>query len=189
MSARPPRSAAALLAALALILISSMPADAAVRQHRHHARKIARWHVGHGHKHRHRPVRGVNGAGHGSTGTSAAGAQGTAGQPHAQSSAAQQDPKFGVYTDGAPYSGNVDSVDRLQNALGRHVDIVNWYQNWAAGSWAEQFHPEVVGAVVQSGRTPLLTWEPWDPAAGADQPQFRLRRIVDGDFDAYIASW
>jgi hypothetical protein len=45
-----------------------------------------------------------------------------------------------------------------------------------------------VGAVTGSGRIPLLTWEPWTPGA-ADQPRFRLRRIAEGAFDAYIASW
>src|SRR3954469_15179129 len=129
MSARPPRSAAALLAALALILISSMPADAGVRQHRHHARKIARWHVGHARKHS-RPARTVNGAGGTHNGTSA-GTPSSSSQ--AQASTTRQDPKFGVFTDGSPYSGNVDSVDALQSALGRHIDIVNWYQNWTPG--------------------------------------------------------
>ena len=99
------------------------------------------------------------------------------------------DPKFGVFTDGAPYDGNVDSVDALEGKLGRRIDIVNWYQNWTPGSWAADFHPDVLSAVTDSGRTPLLTWEPWDPAKGADQPAFRLRRLVNGDFDAYMTTW
>jgi hypothetical protein len=176
MSARPLSSAAALLAALALILISSMPAGAAVRNHRDHASKMARWNAGPTANHkrsvkRPRPLASI----------------GIKRRPRAR--AASEDPQFGVFTNGSPYSGNVESIEKLQAALGRRIDIVNWYQNWEPGSWAEQFHPGVVDAVVRSGRTPLLTWEPWDPAAGPDQPQFRLRRIANGDFDGYIASW
>ncbi|MEA2125218.1 MAG: hypothetical protein QOI80_2000, partial [Solirubrobacteraceae bacterium] len=189
MSARPPRSAAALLAALALILISSMPAGASVRQHRVHAKhasKVARWKAGpsrrhgrrHGGHHGSQPGSGVN-----STGST------PAGTGNAQAANATEDPKFGVFTDDSPYGGNVDSIDALQSKLGRHIDIVNWYQQWADGGWTKDFHAEVLGAVTGSGRTPLLTWEPWDPAAGADQPQFRLRKIADGDFDAYMGQW
>jgi beta-mannanase len=107
----------------------------------------------------------------------------------ATAATAAKDPMFGVFTDGAPYDGNVDAIDSLQSKLDRHIDIVNWYQNWTPGSWAKDFHSDVVSAVTQSGRAPLLTWEPWDPSKGADQPQFRLRKIADGDFDDYIASW
>ncbi len=35
----------------------------------------------------------------------------------------------------------------------------------------------------------MLTWEPWNPANGADQPEYRLRAIADGAHDAYITKW
>jgi hypothetical protein len=35
----------------------------------------------------------------------------------------------------------------------------------------------------------MITWEPWDPAAGSNQPQYALSRIANGDFDAYIKTW
>ncbi len=177
MPARPKFPAAALLAALALLLICSMPADASARSHRHHGhdkhRKVARWTHG---KAKHRTV------------VKAPGIVKPAGTT-ANAATSTGDPKFGVFTDGAPYDGDVASVDALQSRLGRHIDIVNWYQSWTPGSWAADFHADVVGAVTGSGRTPLLTWEPWDPSQGADQPQFRLRKIADGAFDRYIASW
>jgi mannan endo-1,4-beta-mannosidase len=181
------------------MIISSTPADAAVRQHRahaKHARKVARFSVGLGRTHSRRHHGHVTGGGqsNGASGTGATGTGTQAGTASASASAstststAGADPKFGVFTDDSPYGGNVDNVEALQSKLGRHIDIVNWYQNWEPGSWAEQFHPDVLNAVTHSGRTPLLTWEPWTPG-GADQPRFRLRRIAEGDFDAYIASW
>ncbi len=99
---------------------------------------------------------------------------------------------FGAHTDGDPYGGDVDAIDALQRKLDRRIGIVNWYQNWSSrpgGDWVSRFHPEVVGAVTGTGRRPLLTWEPWDPAGGAEQARYRLARIARGDFDDYIAGW
>jgi hypothetical protein len=98
-------------------------------------------------------------------------------------------PRFGVFTHDSPYSGNVDNVNALQDRLGRDIAIVNWYQSWGGGAWVSQVQQHVIKAVTDSGRTPLLTWEPWDPAAGADQPAYRLRAIAEGAHDAYIAAW
>jgi beta-mannanase len=35
----------------------------------------------------------------------------------------------------------------------------------------------------------MLTWEPWAPGAGVDQPQYALDRIVAGDHDEYVRSF
>jgi len=45
-------------------------------------------------------------------------------------------------------------------------------------------------AVKDSGRIPLVTWEPLDPNNwGSNQPNYSLARIAGGAFDAYIARW
>jgi beta-mannanase len=36
---------------------------------------------------------------------------------------------------------------------------------------------------------PMVTWEPWDPERGVDQPDYALARVVAGDHDDYIASY
>jgi beta-mannanase len=78
----------------------------------------------------------------------------------------------------------------LQSAVGRQVGTVLWYQNWGGGGWISSVQRHLLDGVSASGRTPLLSWEPWDPAAGTpNQPNFALRRIAGGDFDAYIATW
>jgi hypothetical protein len=102
---------------------------------------------------------------------------------------AQNQLQFGAFTPGDPYSGNMHGTDALQASTGRHVDIGHWYQNWGGGDWISKVQPSALGAVTNSGRTPLLTWEPWNPAAGANQPKYALRRIAQGSFDGYIASW
>jgi beta-mannanase len=100
--------------------------------------------------------------------------------------------QFGAHTDGAVYDGSVAKIDALQRRLDRHIGIVNWYQNWSANpgsDWVSVFHPELVQAVTESDRTPLLTWEPWDPAAGPGQPRYRLARIARGEYDGYVERW
>jgi len=103
---------------------------------------------------------------------------------------AQQAPlQFGAFSPGDPFAGNTNNTDALQAALGRRIDIVNWYQNWGGGDWISAVQNHVVNAVADSGRAPMITWEPWDPAAGTNQPRFSLSKIAGGDFDAYITTW
>ncbi len=102
---------------------------------------------------------------------------------------AQTSLQFGAFTPGDPYNGNVTATDALQAKLGRRVDIGLWYQNWGGGDWISSVQPHVLGAVTGSGRTPLLTWEPWVPGAGTNQPKYALSKIAAGNFDTYIRSW
>ncbi len=92
---------------------------------------------------------------------------------------------FGAYAPPSPESG-MAAANRLEQDIGRRLDIVLWYQHWAG--WGPEFHPEWVSAAASDGRIPLLTWEPWAPGS-VDQPEFSLRRIADGAFDSYIQSW
>jgi beta-mannanase len=78
------------------------------------------------------------------------------------------------------------AFEELERAIGRRLDIVLWYQHW--GGWGSEFRSEWVDAAAAGGRVPLLTWEPWTPGT-SDQPAFRLSRIADGAFDAYVESW
>ena len=104
-------------------------------------------------------------------------------------SAAAQSPQFGAWTPNDPFDGDVSGAAALEAATGRHVDIVNWYQNWGGGSWISSVQQHVVGAVTRGNRTPMLTWEPWAPGGGTNQPEYRLERIARGDFDVYMTTW
>ena len=95
--------------------------------------------------------------------------------------------QFGAFTPGDPYSGTSGAA-ALEAATGRRVDIVNWYQNWGGGSWISSMQSTLIATVTGSGRTPLLTWEPWAPDGGANQPAYALSRIAGGSFDAYISA-
>ncbi len=108
--------------------------------------------------------------------------------PLANASAALGDLRFGAHTDGAVYDGGVAQIDALQRTLSRRVSIVNWYQNWASEPGSD-WTSDMAQMVSATERAPLLTWEPWDPAGGAEQPRYRLSRIARGDFDPYLRDW
>lgn len=78
-------------------------------------------------------------------------------------------------------------VDAFERRARRRTDLVMWFADWAH---VRDFDARQAAAVAARGGTPEISWEPWDSAsARADQPRYRLRRIIAGDFDAYIARW
>jgi Glycosyl hydrolase family 26 len=81
---------------------------------------------------------------------------------------------------------DVSAIDRFSATTGAPVGIYQWYQGWAG---APDFDVTRAASAGARGALPLLTWEPWAPGAGADQPQYALARIVDGTHDAYIATF
>jgi len=97
--------------------------------------------------------------------------------------------QFGAWTPGDPYNGTLDGASALEAATGRHVDIVNWYQSWGGGDWVSAVQQHALAAVSGTSRTPMLTWEPWAPGGGAEQPAYRLSRIAAGEYDLYITTW
>lgn len=95
---------------------------------------------------------------------------------------------IGVMPPAMPFGpGEIDAVRGL---IGRTPAIVMWYQAWGDDpNWAA-FQPDLFESVASRGATPLVTWEPRIPDGhNADQPTYRLRNIVRGDFDSYIDQW
>jgi len=94
---------------------------------------------------------------------------------------------FGAWTDGAPYGGNIEPVEKLQGQLQRHIKIVNWYQDWGAD--ADHFHWNVtkaVRALKSSRRVPMLTWLPYKPGPWE---AYSNQAITSGAYDDYIREW
>ena len=97
---------------------------------------------------------------------------------------------FGAYAPVDPDNGRSDTIAALEGATARPVDIFHWYQPWGSRDWIVSVQREVLDAVNRTGRTPLITWEPWDPRNNTPhQPAFSLARIAGGTHDAYIAQW
>ncbi len=81
---------------------------------------------------------------------------------------------------------DVRTVDSFAAATGAPVGVYQWYQGWAG---TPDFDTARAAAADARGALPLLTWEPWTPGAGAQQPEYALARIADGTHDAYITAF
>ncbi|GAA2871782.1 hypothetical protein GCM10010472_31350 [Pseudonocardia halophobica] len=91
----------------------------------------------------------------------------------------------------APLAVGVAAEDRtgvaaFSRSAGVRPAIEVWYAAWAG---EPGFDPARADAAAADGALPMLTWEPWDPAAGAVQPDYTPGRIAAGAHDAYIASF
>jgi beta-mannanase len=64
-----------------------------------------------------------------------------------------------------------------------------WYQQWSNSGGYQYFQSGWMNEVRNHGSIPLVTWDPWDPAQGTNQPAFALQNIINGNFDAYISKW
>ncbi|SDM78133.1 Glycosyl hydrolase family 26 [Nocardioides szechwanensis] len=91
---------------------------------------------------------------------------------------------FGVSLPDVP--GTMAPLQQLSDALGRRPTQVMWYVAWASGTG---FPSTQAAAVASFGATPVITWEPWDPARGVDQPAYSLDAITAGSHDAYVTTW
>ncbi|KAL0484252.1 hypothetical protein AKO1_004844 [Acrasis kona] len=71
---------------------------------------------------------------------------------------------FGVFIESDVWTGLGQTISVEQRA-GRVVNIVNWFQNWG-----QPFQKYVFDNVFNKNKIPLLTWEPWIPERGPNQP-------------------
>ncbi len=91
---------------------------------------------------------------------------------------------FGLATAALP--SDLGEVDHLRSALGCAPTELTYYAAWA-------LHPDFVAAdaarIADAGYVPEVVWEPWDPAAGLDQPRYSMASVAAGSHDAYLTRW
>ena len=97
---------------------------------------------------------------------------------------APMSPSFGITMPGVPSS--LENLQTLSASLGASPGIDMWYEQWSS---AADFPVTAASTVIQSGATPEITWEPWNPADGVNQPAYSLSAIVAGHYDSYILRW
>jgi len=88
---------------------------------------------------------------------------------------------FGVTVPWGPW--DAAAWARRTATLGASPAYALWY-----ASFTEAPDPAKLAAVAAAGVTPVLTWEPWDPAR-KNQKAFALARFLAGDFDATVRRW
>lgn len=87
-------------------------------------------------------------------------------------------------------SGSISrELKALADDIGRMPPLVMWYQGWGDHENWSSVQTEMLDVMATHGAAPLITWEPWSPGEDAEQPRYRLDRIVDGEFDGYIDAW
>lgn len=91
---------------------------------------------------------------------------------------------FGLSSDG-PDAG-ISTAQATASSLGRHLDVVNFYEAWV---WGSPLPVTQLREIAAGGAEPEITWEPWDPRLGATQPDYTLARITAGAYDGYITGW
>ena len=89
----------------------------------------------------------------------------------------------GVSTEGAPGGPELQA---LVADVGAVPDEVMWFVAWSTGAG---FPTEDAVRVRDLGATPVITWEPWDPAAGSAQTAYSMRSIAAGEHDGYLRRW
>jgi hypothetical protein len=93
-------------------------------------------------------------------------------------------PTFALTVDGLP--DDLAAVKQVRRAVHRAPEVLMWYVAWSENT---DFPTAAVRRIRALGAVPEITWEPWDPGAGADQPAYRLQRIAHGAYDAYLERW
>ncbi|MDH5291619.1 MAG: glycosyl hydrolase [Acidimicrobiia bacterium] len=94
--------------------------------------------------------------------------------------------RLGLHLESVPQEG-LASLDAAEALLGLPVEILHWFQAWGGGHGP--FRADWLDAVAATGRTGLLTWEPWALTGEATQPAYAPEAIAAGSHDAYLASW
>ena len=92
---------------------------------------------------------------------------------------------IGAHIDGTPQRG-INEFLAVEQQVGP-LEIVHWFQAWGGGYGA--FEPPWLDLVSASGKTGLITWEPWALTGEAHQPAYNAESIAAGAHDDYIRSW
>jgi mannan endo-1,4-beta-mannosidase len=87
-----------------------------------------------------------------------------------------------------------DTLDYFEALVGTSIPIVSFY--WAWGHGPSELPFQWMRSVIEKGKQPLVTWEPWrlpedftNPRQSVEDASFRLKALTSGAFDDYIADW
>lgn len=101
---------------------------------------------------------------------------------------------WGAMVEGkAPSSANMQPggvFDMFETRSQKKLSIIHWGQPWvlSSGAWGE-FQTAHFDNVRNHGSIPMINWASWRLGNGANQPDFQLRDIYEGRYDAYIQRW
>lgn len=91
---------------------------------------------------------------------------------------------FGCFTTNDLSS--LTSTLKFENDAKKKVSLISWYVDWGLN---QDFQFTYMDNVRNHGSTPIVTFEPWNPYDGVNQPSFSLSNIIAGNFDTYITKF
>jgi beta-mannanase len=94
---------------------------------------------------------------------------------------------YGIHVPG--WLNNLNALTTFEHDAKKKVSIVMFYQGWGLTDGAQNFETDWMNNVRNHGSIPMVTWEPWLYTNGTNQPQYSLKNIINGKFDAYITTW
>ena len=91
-----------------------------------------------------------------------------------------------------PYDMN--AADQFEGMVGKQMSIIHFVQAWgdcsATPCTLRKFPAKQMEAVRQRGAIPLFGWVSFStPQTTSSQPDFQLRDVIAGNYDAYIRQW
>jgi PA14 domain/Ca-dependent carbohydrate-binding module xylan-binding/Glycosyl hydrolase family 26 len=89
----------------------------------------------------------------------------------------------GAYVSGAPWTAA--EIDNFAALTGTKPSVLNWFESWSDTGFSRANYD----AAYSRGITPLMTWQPWNHRYGANQPDYQLADITNGNHDAYIRAF
>lgn len=96
------------------------------------------------------------------------------------------DIRFGVVVKN--YSNNTGELTAVENLLGKTVSTVGIYKQFGLNTNRNLVESDLA-YIKSSGKTLLLTWEPWNPNEGTSQSVDYLKEIIEGKHDDYISAF
>lgn len=77
-----------------------------------------------------------------------------------------------------------ERIKQSETKLGYTSPLIMLYSQWGNKNTANV--TPLLTALGKTGKTPIITWEPWDPTKGVNQPTYNLKSIAQGRHDTYI---
>ncbi len=78
-------------------------------------------------------------------------------------------------------------VKEVEGQIGRKFDLLMTYVQWG-NPQNSKIDTNFFSVFTSENKVPIITWEPWNPAAGVNQSNYKLSNITSGNFDPYIRS-
>lgn len=91
---------------------------------------------------------------------------------------------FGAATDDT--SASMPLLSSFESHAGKTVGLYGLYKSFY---WDKDFPTTDATTLRNRGAVPMITWEPWNPSNGVNQPTYSMAAVANGNFDTMIRNW